>query len=252
MPCLCSPARAQAASDTLCQAATLSIGAFNENRRDNADSPLAYAGSGFDARIDYVRNRAGRRWFFSLDAGSATVAPRASALSSESEEGFGAYTVGAGTDWRLRGGSARTGEFAVGVQFGAVLTVTRHLYSNQQGLTEQTFDLADLTLAPVARWTRQLGAGALTASLAVPLAAWVDHPYADVRFANQFVDFRFVPVTRFRQADGALAYDFKPGDRYGFTVAYRVDAVELDDLQPVRRFTQSLTVALVRRFGPLP
>lgn len=237
--------------DTLRQAITLSIGPYNENRRDAADSPLAYAGTGFGERLDYVRVRANRRWYFSLDAGTATVQPVQFAQQAGSEEGFGAYTLGAGTDWTLRGGSTHTGEFALGVQFAGALTVTRHLYQSQT-LTEQTFDLATLSLAPAGRWTRQLGDGVLTVSLALPLIAWVDHPYADVRYANQFVDFRFTPITKFRQADGVLSYDFSPATRYTFAMTYRVDAMELDDAQPVRRFSQSLTFALIRRLGPLP
>lgn len=251
MASLCSSAHAQLPGDTLRQAITLSIGPFNENRRDAADSPLEYAGTGFGERLDYVRTHGRRRWYFSLDAGTATLLPVQFAAQSGSEEGFGAYTLGAGTDWTLRGASTRSGAFAVGVQFLGTLTVARHFYQSQI-LTEQTFDLATLTLAPAGRWTRQVGPGVFTASLALPLLAWVDHPYADVRFANQFVDFHFTPVTKFRQADGVLSYDFNPGARYGFTMTYRADAVELDDLQPVRRFSQSLTIALVRRFGALP
>jgi hypothetical protein len=136
------------------------------------------------------------------------------------------------------------------VRLDATLTVTRHYYPSND-LTEQTFDLGIITLAPTARWSRQIGAGLFTAALALPLLAWVDHPYADVRFANQFVQFHYVPLTQFHQADGVLSYEFNPNGRYGVTAAYRADAVELDDLQPVRRFTQSLTVAVVRRFGPL-
>ena len=249
--CGWTPARAQAAGDTLRQSLSLSLGAFNENRRDDADSPLAYAGLGLGERIDYSRNRGGRRWYLSLGAGNATIRPSASGLHTEPEEGFGAFTAGAGTDWRLRGSSARAGEFAVGVELQATVTVARHIYSNQD-LTEQTFDFGAVTLAPTARWTRQAGKGAFTASLAMPLLAWVDHPYADMRFANQFVDLRFTPLTRFHEADGMLSYDFIPRGRYGLTAAYRVYVVELDDLQPVRRFTQALTIAVSRRFGPLP
>jgi len=250
-PCLCVTVQAQAVGDTLRHAATLSVGAFNEFRRDDADSPLAYGGTGFDARLDYVRRRGTRRWYFALAAGNATIVPRQFSAESGSEEAFGAYTLEAGTDWTLRGGSGRAGDFALGVQFGASVTVARHLYQSQE-ITEQTFDLATLTLAPALRWTRRLGAGVLTASVALPLVAWVDHPYSDVRFANQFVDFRFVPVTEFRQVDGVVAYDISPHTTYGFTIAYRVGAVELDDLQPVRRVSQTFTVAVVRRFGPVP
>jgi hypothetical protein len=248
---LCSPGRAQAAGGTLQQQVTLSLGLFSENRRDNADSPLAYAGLGLGERIDYVRTRGARRWYFSLDGGTATIAPQQFASQSGSNEGFGAYTLGVGTDWHLRGASPRAGELRVGVEFDAALTVARHFYDNQD-LSEQTFDFAALTLAPAVHWTRRMGLGELSASLALPLIAWVDHPYADVRFANQFVDFHFVPLTEFHRADGVLGYDFDPGGRYGFMVTYRVSAMELNDLQPVRRFGQTFNVAVVRRFGPLP
>jgi hypothetical protein len=247
----CTPAHAQAATEATRQALTISLGAFNENRRDDADSPLAYAGSGLGERIDYERTRAGRRWYVSLEAGSASIAPTASGLGAHTEEEFGAYTIGVGTDWRLRGSSAERGEFALGVQIGAALTVARHMYADVD-LTEQTFDFAAVTVAPVARWTRRWGTGALTASLAVPLLAWVDHPYADVRYANQFVDLHYASPAQLRQANGVLSYAFNPASRYGITAAYRVDAVELDELQTVRRFTQSLLVSVTRRFGPVP
>jgi hypothetical protein len=245
-----TPAHAQPDSTGLRQSLAVSLGAFNENRRDDADSPLAFSGSGVGERIDYVRARPGRRWYFSLDAGSATVTPVASGVVGQRDEGFGAYSLGVGTDWRLRRSSERAGEFALGVQLGATLTVTRHFYPSAD-LTEQTFDLGVITLAPAARWSRQFGAGLFTAALSLPLLAWVDHPYADVRYANQFVQFHFVPLTRFHQADGVLSYEFNPHGRFGVTAAYRADAVELDETQPVRRFSQSLTVGVVRRFGPL-
>ena len=253
LSCPWTPARAQGApaGTGVTQSLTLSLGAFNEFRRDDADSPLAYSGTGLGERIDYARNRADRRWYFSLAAGSATVTPTSSGVTGQGEEAFGAYTLGVGTDWRLRGSSTHGGEFALGVQLDATLTVTRHRYTSQD-LTEQTFDLGTVTLSPAARWSHDLGAGVFTAALAIPVLAWVDHPYADVRFANQFVELHFAPVTRFREADGVLSYEFRPHGRYGITAAYRVDAVELDELQPVRRFTQSLAVTVARRFGALP
>ncbi|MGH7653133.1 MAG: hypothetical protein ACREN6_00590 [Gemmatimonadaceae bacterium] len=251
LSCAWIPAHAQTAGTGLQQSLAVSLGAFNESRRDDADSPLTFAGTGLAERIDYVRAHAGRRWYFSLDGASATVTPLASGVSGQHNEEFGAYALGAGTDWRLRGSSGHAGVFALGVQLGATLTVTRHFYASDD-LTEQTFDLGIITLAPVARWSRPFGDGLFTATLALPLLAWVDHPYADVRYANQFVQFHFVPLTRFHQADGVLSYEFNLHSRYGVTAAYRVDAVELDELQPVRRFTQSLTVAVVRRFGSLP
>jgi hypothetical protein len=99
---------------------------------------------------------------------------------------------------------------------------------------------------------RRIGAGDVAASLAVPLLAWVDHPYADVRFATQLMNVRYAPLSRFHQANGEIAYDFTPGSRTGFVASYRIDLVELNDLQPVHRVSQSLTLAVVRRLGDRP
>lgn len=249
--CAHGAARAQAISDAPRQLLTISLGTFNENRRDEADSPLAYAGTGVAERIDYIRSRGRRRWYFSLEGGSTTIAPVAAGLHGQSEEGFGAYTIGAGTDWRLGGSSRESGAFAVGVQFAGTLTVARHLYANQD-LTEQTFDFAIVTLAPAARWTHSLGSGQMTASLAMPLLAWVDRPFADVRYANQFVDFHYASPAQLRQVDGVLSYTFNPQSRYEIMAAYRINAMEFNELQPVRRVTQSFSLAVTRIFGALP
>jgi hypothetical protein len=106
-----------------------------------------------------------------------------------------------------------------------------------------------VTLAPAVRWTREIGRGELNASLAVPLLAWVDRPFSDVRYANQFVDFRYASPAQMRAANGAVSYTFNPRSRWGVTAVYRADAMQLHEAQPVRRFTQSLALALTTHFG---
>lgn len=244
-----TPARAQGGGDTGRQALGVSLGAIQENRRDDSDSPLAYSGAGPGVSIDYDWTRQARHGYVSFSAGWATVTPTASDLAApRPEEDFSSYSLVSGMDWRLRGSSARVGEFSLGVQFGATITVTRHLYAGQE-LSEQTFDLGVVTLAPAARWTRRVHGGDLSAMLAIPLLAWVDHPYADVRFGSQLLEPRFAPLSEFHEADGGLSYAFMPESRYGVTAAYRIKIMELDDLEPVRRASQSLSIALVRRFG---
>lgn len=249
--CAWTPARAQNGGDSSRQSIALSFGGIQENRRDESDSPLAYGGAGPGARIDYDWSRAARHWYASFAAGWATVTPTASGLAApRPEEDFSSYALVSGMDWRLHGSSARVGQFTLGVQFDATVTITRHLYAGQD-LSEQTFDLGVVTLAPAATWTRRVRGGELEAALAIPLLAWVDHPYADVRFGSQLLEPRFAPLSEFHQANGGVSYAFNPESRYGVTAAYRIDIMELNDLEPVRRAAQSISIALVRRFGAL-
>jgi hypothetical protein len=224
-----------------------------DTRRDAADSPLAYAGNGTGARIDYDRVRDGSRLHVSLTAGGSTLTPSGSVPLPDIplEEAFSLYALEAGMEWRLRGAAARSSDFALGVEFGSTITLARHLYAGQD-MAQQNFDLGVATLGPTARWTRRVGAGQVAASLAVPLLAWVDHPYADVRFATQLMHVHFAPLSQFRQANGELSYAFRPESRTGITASYRIGMLELDGLEPVRRVSQSFSVGVVRRFGAMP
>jgi hypothetical protein len=251
--CAHRPAQAQTAGEPGLQSLTLSLGMAHDARRDDADSPLAYSGAGPLARITFERVRERSRLHVSLIAGGSTLTPMGSVPQATIpfEEAFSTYALEAGMDWRLPASSARRGDFALGVEFASTVTLARHLYAGQD-ISQQNFDLGVVTLGPTARWTRRVGAGELAASVAVPLLAWVDHPYADVRFATQLMNLRYAPPSRFRQANGELAYAFNPGSRYGVSASYRIDLVELNDLQVVHRVSQSLTLAVVRRFGVRP
>jgi hypothetical protein len=251
--CAAQPAHSQSAGEPARQSLTVTLGVAHDTRRDAADSPLAYSGSGPLARIGYERTREGRRLHVSFTAGGSTLTPSGTVPDAFTpfQEAFTIYALEAGMDWRLRGSSPRRGDFALGVEFGSTVTLARHLYAGQD-ISQQSFDLGVVTLGPSARWTRRFGDGEVSASLAVPLLAWVDHPYADVRFATQLMKVHFAPFSRFHEADGELSYSFRPGDRYGIEASYRLELVELNELQVVRRASQSLTIAVVRRFGVRP
>jgi len=251
--CAWSTVRAQAGDGPTQRALTISLGVAQETRRDDTDSPLAYSGAGPAGQIAFDWTRAARHGYVSLSASEATITPRVSPAEADvpPEEAFNSYAFEAGMDWRFRGGSARAGEFALGAEFGATFTLARHMYAGQD-LSQQNFDLGVATLGPVARWTRRVGAGDFTASLGVPLIAFVDHPYADVRYATQLMNIHFVPLSQFHQANAGLSYAFRPESRIGVTATYRVGIMELDDLEPVRRVAQSLSVGVVKRFGARP
>lgn len=229
-------------------ALTISGGVYQENRRDAADSPLAYSGNGPGGRIDYDWMHGARHWHFALSGSNSNLAPTTSLQQDvPSRDAFRAFVLEAGTDWRLRNISPRIGTIAVGVEFASDVTIAQHLYSGQD-LSEQSFDMATLTLAPTVRWTKRAGPGEFGASLAVPLLAWVDHPYADVRFATQFSEIHFASLAQYRQATGALTYAFHPQGRYGAIAAYRLSVFDLSDVEPVRRVSQSFSAGIVLRF----
>jgi hypothetical protein len=246
--CAWQPLRAQDQSGPISRALTISAGIYQENRRDAADSPLAYSGNGPGGRIDYDWTRGSRRWHFALSGSTSNLAPSTSLQQDvPSTEAFHSFGVEVGTDWRLNHVASRIGSLAVGVEFASNVTIAQHLYAGQD-LSEQSFDLATITLAPTVRWTKRAGPGEFRASLAVPLLAWVDHPYGDVRFATQFSEVHFVSPAQYRQATGGLTYAFHPERRYGATAAYRLSVFDLSDVEPVRRVSQSLTIGFVWRF----
>ena len=242
---------AQARSDSTRQLLTVSLGGLQENRRDDADSPLAYTGKGPAALIGYDWTRGPRHWHLELGSGGANLAPvTAVQADTPPKETFNLFSLAGGMDWRLRGGSPRTGAFALGFDIATTVTLVRHLYPGQ-ALSQQNFDFGLITAAPVIRWKRRLFSGELAASVAVPLLAWVDHPYSDVRFASQFSEVHFAPLSRFRQATGAISYAIAATRRSHIVAAYHLDVMQLDETERVHRVSQSLTVGLVTRLGAL-
>jgi hypothetical protein len=246
--CAWNSARAQSGDDSSRQALTVSLGMITETRRDAAASPLAYSGSGPGAQIGYDWSHRGRLVYVSVEAGSSALTPFESSQEFGPSESFSTFALATGVSWRLRGGTPRSGEFALGAELGVSATLARHQYTGPQG-TVQDYVLGVVTVAPTARWTRRVGAGQVAASLGVPLLAWVDQPFADVRYARQLLNLRFAPLSQFHEGDGELSYAFRPESRLGFTAGYRIGIFELNNAEPVRRVSQSFSIAVVRRFG---
>ena len=242
---------AQAVNATGPGTLTIAIGRIQENRRDDADSPIAYAGSGPGGRIAYSWSRPGHRAYIELDGEAATLAPVATISQPDLpplQESFDSFSLRWGIEWQQPRFPGRWGELALGLEFGAALTLDRHLYPGQ-GTSEQSFDLGVASVAPTARWTRRIARGEITAKLGVPLLALVDHPYADVRYATQVMSFRLASVERLRQADGSVAYEFAFSRRFALRAEYRLTAFALDDSEPIRRVAQTLSLGISRRLG---
>jgi hypothetical protein len=250
------PVHAQTSGDSIPsvrKALTVSFGIAQENRRDAADSPLAYGGLGPGIQVTYDQLHARRHDFLSLSASNSALTPQTGGIALQTatpgEEAFGAYAIDAGVDWRLPRWSGRHSEFAVGFELEGSVTVARHMYSGQEQPQEQNFDLGVISLAPTARWTRRIGVGEFSASVALPLLAMVDHPYADVRFSKQLMNIHFAPLTQFHEESGELAYAFMPESRVGVRVMYHLSVLELNDLEPVRRVSQLFSAGMVIRLG---
>jgi hypothetical protein len=242
---------AQARGDSTRQSLTVSLGVLQENRRDDADSPIAYTGRGPTALIGYDWSRTARHWHVQLGAGGANLTPVADVQGDTPlQEAFNVFSLAGGMDWRLRGGSARSGEFALGFEAATTVTLVRHLYPGQ-ALSQQNFDFGVFTLAPILRWKRRVLRGEFAASIAVPLLAAVDHPYGDVRFASQFTNIHYAPLSRFREGTGAVSYTIHATRRTGIVASYHLDVMQLDETNRVRRVAQDVSVGVVTRIGTL-
>ena len=213
--CASLPLCAQTSGDAARGTLSASIGTVLENRRDASDSPVAYGGSGIGGVIEYDRTTFTRRRYFSLGGGAATLSPSSPMASPEiwpMQESFAEFALKAGMEWLPRSQSGRFGALALGVELSAGATIVLHHYPGLD-TSLQSFDLGVASIAPTARWTRRLGSGTLAASLAVPLIAWVDHPYGDVRYATQAMRIRFAPPSQLHAADGSISYEFAAGNR---------------------------------------
>lgn len=232
---------------------TVSFVRIQENRRDDADSPIAYAGSGPGGRIEYEGDRPGRRTYFALSGGGSTLTPAAAVGQADIpplQEGFDAFDLRAGTQWHAGPLPGVHGDLFIGVEADAAITLVRHAFAGQ-GTSHQSFDLGVATIGPTARWSRRTRSGEFAASLGVPLVALIDHPYADVRLAAQVSRLRIESLSRVRQADGGLSYELALGGGTGVVAQYGLSVFVLDDLEPIRRVSQSLSLGFTRQFGRL-
>src|SRR5690242_14909863 len=78
---------------------TVSFGRIQETRRDDADTPIAYGGSGPGGRIRYERTGPERRTYVALSGGGSTLTPAASVARPDIpplQEGFDAFDLRAG------------------------------------------------------------------------------------------------------------------------------------------------------------
>ena len=242
-------AQGSASSETLGggQAISVSVGVAEAGRIDETASPLRYSGHGADFSAGWTRDFAPFSVVASVEGGTRSLTPIDEADGSSERLTEGALDVAL---LRPVSRAAAGGTFKAGIEFTASAAVNEQTYTAADGY-HADFLLAAASLGPAAAWARALGGGQLSADIGVPLFAFVDHPFSDIRGEHAPLTFRFASVESYRGFRGGLSYTHAFSRTTGIVYAYRIDFLHFDDDQPVRAVTQSLSVGFVRRIGTI-
>jgi hypothetical protein len=227
------------------QAINVSVGIAEAGRIDETASPLRYSGHGADFSVGWARTFAPFSVVASLEGGTRSLTPIDGADDSSEHLTEGALDVAL---LKSVNRSAAAGDFKAGIEFSASATVNEQSYPGADGF-KADFLLAAASLGPAAAWAHALGGGELSANVGVPLFAFVDHPFSDIRGEHAPLTFRFTSIESYRGFHGGLSYTHAVTRTTGIVYAYRIGFLHFDDDQPVRAVTQSLSIGLVRRIG---
>ena len=241
-------ARDAAAQTTLPagQFAGVSAGLADGGRIDQTASPLRYAGHGFDIALTWGRTFAPFSIVASLQGDARRLSPLDGSGSSSENVTEGKFSVAVLRP--NRGALLGASDLSAGIGFAAGASVVDHTYANAGKLLSE-YLFATATLGPVIAWSRALGGGRLTADAAMPLLAFVDHPYSDIRGKSAPLSFRFASLSNYRELNGGLSFSRPVSRTMGIVYAYHVGVVHFDDDQPVRSVTQRISVGLTTKLG---
>ena len=240
-------AQGSATSETLGggQAINVSVGIAEAGRIDETASPLRYSGHGADFSVGWARNFAPFSIVASLEGGTRSLTPIDGADDSSQHLTEGALDVAL---LKAVSHSASAGDFKAGIEFTAGAAVNEQTYPGADGFRAD-FLLAAASLGPEAAWAHALGGGELSANIGVPLVAFVDHPFSDIRGEHAPLSFRFTSVENYRGFRGGLRYTHAVSRTTGIVYAYRIGFLHFDDEQPVRAVTQSLSIGIVQQIS---
>ena len=132
----------------------------------------------------------------------------------------------------------------VGAHVAAKVDVSNHRYNSTFGFTDQ-FGFVTSGFGALVRTTRKVGRGVISNDLAVPLASWVDFPYANIKVNGDALHLRFAGLRTLQAFDESISYWLSPSGRASVGWTYRVTYLRYhgDD---VRRFARQSLMAVVR------
>ena len=141
----------------------------------------------------------------------------------------------------------------IGTQMHATADISDHQYNGSFGSHNDQFGIVASGLGATVRASHKLGAGLISSDLAVPLASWVDSPYANLKMNGDALRLQFASLGRLRAFDESISYRVLRSQRASIGWTYRLSYMQYasDD---VRRFArQSLSgVITIRLSGREP
>ena len=228
--------------------AHIGLGLAETALRNPAESPYRLAGWGPTFSLGFDRRSPASALDITLRSGFATLHSGVSGGSSRN--GVAAVDI---RYVRAVGQSRGSVSWWVGTQMHATADISDHQYNGSFGSHNDQFGIVASGLGATVRATHKLGSGLISSDLAVPLASWVDSPYANLKMNGDALQLRFASLWRLRAFDESVSYRVARSHRASIGWTYRLSYMQYtaDD---VRRFArQSLTgVVTVRLSGREP
>ena len=228
--------------------AHIGLGLEETALRNPAESPYRLAGWGPTFSLGFDRRSPTGALDVTLRGGHAS-------LHSDVSGGSSSNSVMAVDIRYLRAVGQSRGRISwwVGTQMQATADMSDHQYNSSFGSNNDQFGIVASGLGATVRATRKLGSGLISNDLAVPLASWVDSPYANLKMNGDALKLRFTSLGRLRAFDESISYRVARSQRASLGWTYRLSYLQYTS-DDVRRFArQSLTgVVTVRLSGRAP
>ena len=216
----------------------VSLGAVYAAQRDQRASPLSYSGLGPFVELAFT-HRAGAAL---LDVGATVMSARSTSSVTQNNLPYErelATALRVEYYRRIHGGGTSRTAWLLGGAAGAELYATDHHFDDPLQRVG-SFGLALLSLGPTVMWEMRVGRGrTLSARVGVPVVGLAWRPYSEFRLLHN-VPHRVVTIDDLRAVHGAIEYRQPLGARVDGSLIYRLSALDVRELQPYARMSQTM------------
>lgn len=131
-----------------------------------------------------------------------------------------------------------------GVETRAGIDITEHTFA-VRAVAPTKYRFATLTFAPQIRASSAMRAGFLKLRLSAPAFGWVDHPYSEVKSADNAFIPRFVTAVKLRRVDANASYLTRAWRGARAIVALEASALNYNDELPIRAVSNTISAGVV-------
>lgn len=215
-----------------------SVGTLHITRRDESSSPFRFSGRGAVGTFALEHRSTRYQLLTELQGASLQLGTRATNTDVQLKTGSFALSALRQTreSGRLR--------IDAGIETRAGVDITEHAFT-VSGVAPTKYRFATLTFAPEIRAVSTIRSGTLKLRFTAPAFGWVDHPYSEVKSADNAFSPRFATVGKLRRVDADISY--LTNSRYGMRamLALQASALNYNDELPVRAVSNTISAGII-------